>query len=290
MIKLEEKVETLIEALPYINKFYGKTIVIKYGGNAMVNEELKELVTQDIIFMKHIGIKPVIVHGGGPAIDKMLKKFGKKSKFKNGNRVTDKETMDIVEMVLAGKINKEIVAKINKYGGKAVGISGKDANLVIAEKKYIRDNGENIDLGYVGKIKKINPKIINILGNEGYIPIISPIGIDSDGNSYNINADYVAGEIAGALKADKLIFMTDVKGILKEIKDKTTLISKLKISEIHELIENGILKGGMLPKIEACTTAIKKGSESAHIIDGTVKHAMLLEVFTNDGIGTMIVQ
>ncbi len=285
-----EKAEILMEAMPYIKKFSGKTVVIKYGGNAMVNEEMKEQVIKDIVLMKYVGINPVVIHGGGPAINEMLAKIGKQAEFKLGNRVTDSETMEIVEMVLTGKINKEIVSKINKNDGKAVGITGKDANLIVAEKKYLEKDGEKIDIGYVGKVKKINPRMIKILEEQGYIPVISPVGVDEDGNSYNINADYVAGEIAGALNADKFILMTDVPGILRDINDPGSKIKSLKYSQVKDLIEDGTISGGMLPKIDACMTAIDKGAEKVHIIDGRVKHSILLEIFTDEGIGSMIVR
>lgn len=285
-----ERAEILIEALPYIKEFSGKTVVIKYGGNAMVNEEIKEQVMQDIVLMKYVGINPVIVHGGGPAINAMLEKIGKKSEFKFGNRVTDGETMEIVEMVLAGNVNKDIVSRINLHGGKAVGITGKDANLIVAEKKYIDNDGEKVDIGYVGKIKKINPEIINMLKGEGFIPVVSTIGTDEAGNTYNINADYVAGEIAAALKADKFIFMTDIRGLLRDVSDSETLMSEINYSELQDFIDDGTISGGMLPKISACMTAVEKGAERVHIIDGRVKHAILLELFTDEGIGTMIVK
>lgn len=288
MSKKIERAELLMESLPYIKEFYGKTVVIKYGGNAMINEEIKEQVIQDIVLMKYVGMNPVIVHGGGPAINSFLNKVGKKAEFKMGNRVTDSETMEVVEMVLAGKINKSIVTMINKHGGKAVGLSGTDSNLILAEKKYLEKDGEKIDIGYVGKVKRVNPNMIRILEEEGYIPVISPIGVDRDGNTYNINADYVAGEIAGALNAYKFLLMTDVVGILKDIKDVGSLISSMNTKEANGYIEDGTIAGGMLPKIDACLTAIAKGAEKVHIIDGRVKHAIVLELFTDDGIGTMI--
>lgn len=288
MTKKIERAEILMEALPYIKEFYGKTVVIKYGGNAMINEEIKEQVIQDIVLMKYVGMNPVIVHGGGPAINNFLKKVGKEPEFNMGNRVTDSETMEVVEMVLAGKINKNIVTMINKNGGKAVGLSGTDSNLILAEKKYLEKNGEKIDIGYVGKVKEVNPNMIKILEEKGYIPVISPIGVDIEGNTYNINADYVAGEIAGALNAYKFLLMTDVVGVLKDIKDLGSLVSAMTCDEAKAFIEDGTIQGGMLPKIDACLTAIDRGTEKVHIIDGRVKHAILLELFTDDGIGTMI--
>lgn len=288
MLTNMDRADVLIEALPYIKEFYGKTIVLKYGGNAMINEDIKEQVIKDIVLMKYVGINPVVVHGGGPEINKMLEKIGKKSEFNCGNRVTDAETMEIVEMVLAGKLNQEIVSKLNKYGGKAVGLTGKDANSILAEKKYIESNGESIDIGFVGKVKKINPKMIKILQNEGYIPVISSIGVDEDGNTYNINADYVAGEVAAALSADKFILMTDIKGIMKDLNDPTSLVNSISLKEINDMIADGTISGGMLPKVDACITAINKGANRVHIIDGRINHALILELFTDEGVGTMI--
>lgn len=288
MLTNMDRADVLIEALPYIKEFYGKTIVLKYGGNAMINEDIKEQVIKDIVLMKYVGINPVVVHGGGPEINKMLEKIGKKSEFNCGNRVTDAETMEIVEMVLAGKLNQEIVSKLNKYGGKAVGLTGKDANSILAEKKYIESNGESIDIGFVGKVKKINPKMIKILQNEGYIPVISSIGVDEDGNTYNINADYVAGEVAAALSADKFILMTDIKGIMKDLNDPTSLVNSISLKDINDMIADGIISGGMLPKVDACITAINKGANRVHIIDGRINHALILELFTDEGVGTMI--
>lgn len=288
MEKYIQKAETLIEALPYIKKFHGKTIVIKYGGSAMIDEKLKEEFIRDIVLMKFVGMNPVIVHGGGPAINEMLGKLNKEFEFVEGNRVTDKETVEIVEMVLAGKVNKNIVSLINQAGGKAVGLSGKDSGLIQAEKKYIEKDGKKIDIGFVGQVKKINKEIIELLDQEDYIPVISPIGTDENGNTYNINADYVAGEVAGALGADKFILMTDVMGIMRDIKDSNSLIQRVKKSEVNGLIEDGTLSGGMLPKIDACLNAIDKGVRQVHILNGKVKHSILLEVFTDEGIGTMI--
>ncbi|BDU51158.1 acetylglutamate kinase [Haliovirga abyssi] len=283
-----ERAEILMEALPYIKEFYGKTVVIKYGGNAMIDEKIKDEVVQDIVLMKFVGMNPVIIHGGGPEINKVLSKLGKTAQFNMGNRVTDYETMEVVEMVLAGKINKNIVTKLNKFGGKAVGLSGTDANLIVADKKYIEKEGEKVDIGYVGNVKTINPRMIRILEKEGFIPVISPVGVDEEGKSYNINADYVAGELAGALGAYKFILMTDIAGILKDIEDKSSIISEMSLDDAEKLIDSGIISGGMLPKVDACLTALKKGAERVHIIDGRVRHAILLELFTDDGIGTMI--
>ncbi len=283
-----EKADVLMEALPWMKKFRGVTVVIKFGGNAMENTKFIEGVIDDIILLKYIGMNPIVVHGGGPAINENLEKLGKEAVFVKGNRVTDAETMEVVEMVLTGKINKELVALINKKGGKAVGISGKDGGLVEAEKKYIYDKEEKIDIGLVGKVKKVNPGILKSLDSEGYIPVISPVGADKEGNTYNINADYVAGEIAGAIGADKFILLTNVRGILTNQDDPSSLLSTLHYNEVNKLINGGIISGGMLPKVEACLVALEKGVQRSHILDGRIKHALLLEVFTNEGIGTMI--
>ncbi|HHU31907.1 MAG TPA: acetylglutamate kinase [Clostridia bacterium] len=290
-----EKAAILVEALPYIKEFYGKTVVIKYGGHAMLNDDLKRAVLQDIILMKFVGMHPVLVHGGGPEINSMLKRLNIKSDFIHGLRVTDEETMEIVEMVLAGKVNKDIVAGINKIGGKAVGLSGKDGKLIEAKKKIeysVDEKGKEvaIDLGYVGEVKKINPQIIKTVVDEGYIPVIAPIGVDDEGKSFNINADYVAGEIAGALQADKFVLLTDVEGIFENYEEKTSLISTLHIQDIATFIKRGVINGGMIPKVECCINALNQGVEKAHIIDGRIPHSILLEIFTDEGIGTMVVK
>lgn len=279
-----EKANILIEALPYIKKFHGKTIVIKFGGHAMENEELKQAVAKDCILMKYVGMNPVIVHGGGPEINLMLDRLGKESTFIQGLRVTDEETMSIVEMVLLGKVNKSIVTSINAKGGKSIGLSGKDGQLIEA-KPYILGCH---DLGYVGQVVKINPEIIKSVIEQGYIPVIAPIGVDENGQSYNINADIVAGEIASSLDAEKIILLTDVKGILRDKGDNDSLISVAKISEIPDLINKGIIAGGMIPKVQCCIQAIKGAVKKAHIIDGRVPHSSLLEIFTDQGIGTMV--
>ncbi len=284
-----KKAEVLLEALPYMQSFIGKTVVIKFGGNVMDDPDMNISILNDILFLKQIGINIVLVHGGGPAITEMLEKLQIKSEFINGNRVTDEKTMEIVEMVLTGKINKELVGSINKLGGRAVGISGKDANLFVAEKKFMIIDGEEIDLGRVGKVKKINTEIIETITKSGYIPVISPVAVDEDGNSYNINADYAAGELAGALNADKFILLTNVKGVMRDLHDDSTLYSKLYYNEVYKLINGGIIVGGMLPKVEACMTAINAGVSRSHILDGRIKHSLLLEIFTDEGIGTMIV-
>ncbi|AEG58646.1 acetylglutamate kinase [Desulforamulus ruminis] len=279
-----EKAGVLVEALPYIKKFYGKTVVIKYGGHAMINDQLKQAVVTDLVLMKFVGIHPVVVHGGGPEITGMLKRLGIESQFVGGLRVTDSPTMEVVEMVL-GKLNKEITSLINRLGGRGVGLSGKDANLIIAAKKL---GGEQQDIGFVGEVTEINPGLVETVLKEGYIPIISPVGVGRDGESYNINADYVAGAMAKALKADKLIILTDVEGILENRHDPSSLLSTIKVQDIPALVDRGVLQGGMLPKVDCCVEAIRGGVNSTHILDGRVPHSILLEVFTDQGIGTMV--
>lgn len=290
MKKLIEKANILIESLPYIRNFYGKTFVIKYGGAAQIDEKLKSSFAQDVALLNFIGIKPVIVHGGGPKISETMKRMGKEPTFIQGQRVTDKETMDIVEMVLGGLINKEIVALINNHGGKAVGLSGKDSSFIKAKKKVIKkaaETGEEeiIDIGLVGEVESVSPDILDSLQNSGFIPVISPIGVGSKGEAFNINADYVASAIASVLKAEKLMLLTDVPGI----KDKNeNLISSIHKKDIKRLIDDGTISGGMLPKVQACTRAIDAGVKKTHIVDGRVLHCLLLEIFTNEGIGTEI--
>jgi acetylglutamate kinase len=287
-----ERADILLEALPYIKRFYNKTIVIKYGGHAMVDDELKDKFAQDVVMMKYIGINPVIVHGGGPQIGTLLKKLGKESKFIQGMRVTDEETMDIVEMVLVGMVNKEIVGLINRHGGNAVGLSGKDGNLIKAEKYYLSEEKvkntppEIIDIGLVGKVKTINSELIVSLSQNSFIPVIAPTGIGDAGETYNINADIVAGEIAAALQAEKLLLLTDVPGVLDKNKQ---LINTMTNKEALKLIDDGIVEGGMFPKIKCCLKALNGGVKKTHIIDGRLKHAILLEIFTDKGIGTEIV-
>lgn len=287
-----ERADILLETLPYIRRFYNKTIVIKYGGHAMVDDELKDKFAQDVVLMKYIGINPVVVHGGGPQIGDHLKKFGKESKFIQGMRVTDEETMNIVEMVLVGMVNKEIVGLINRHGGNAVGLSGKDGNLINAEKYYLNEEKakhtppEIIDIGLVGKVKNINSQLIVSLAQNNFIPVIAPTGMGDNGETYNINADIVAGEIAAALQAEKLLLLTDVPGVLG--KDKK-LINTMTNKEALKLIDNGTVEGGMFPKIKCCLKALNGGVKKAHIIDGRLKHAILLEIFTDKGIGTEIV-
>ena len=287
-----ERADILLEALPYIRRFYNKTIVIKYGGHAMVDEDLKDKFARDVVMMKYIGINPVVVHGGGPQIGGFLKKLGKESTFIQGMRVTDEETMNIVEMVLVGTVNKEIVGLINRHGGKAVGLSGKDGNLLEAEKYYLNDEkakntpSEIIDIGLVGKVKAVNAGLIVTLAQNGFIPVIAPTGMGENGETYNINADIVAGEVAAALKAEKLLLLTDVAGVMDAGKN---LINTMTNQEALHLIEEGIVEGGMFPKVKCCLKALRGGVKKAHIVDGRLKHAILLEVFTDEGIGTEIV-
>ena len=292
MEKFIGKAEVLMEALPYIRRFYGKTFVVKYGGNAMVDEELKASFAQDVVLLKYVGINPVVVHGGGPQINEMLQKMGTPAQFVRGMRVTDQETMDIVEMVLVGKINKEIVNLINQHGGMAVGLSGKDGSLIQARKMSLTvaadgEPPEIIDIGQVGEIVGINPTVINSLDENKFIPVIAPVGVGEHGETYNINADLVAGQVAEALGAEKLILLTDVEGV----KDKKgELLSTLKINQARKLIQEGIVGEGMIPKVECCIEALKGGVGKTHIIDGRVKHAVLLEIFTKEGVGTEVVR
>lgn len=293
MKKSIEKAGVLIEALPYIRRFSGKTFVIKYGGAAMVDEGLKDAFARDIVLMNYIGIKTVIVHGGGPKINNIMEKMGKKPLFIQGQRVTDEETVDIVEMVLGGLINKQIVTLINRHGGHAIGLSGKDGNLIKAQKKIIKklspETGvpEIIDLGLVGEVEKVNPKILVSIDQGGFIPVIAPISTGENHQTLNINADYVAGAVAAALKSEKLILLTDVEGIQDR---KGRLLSTLKMKKIKGLISNGTISGGMLPKVQACQNALNGDVQKTHIIDGRVPHALLLEIFTEKGVGTEIVK
>ena len=292
--EMQEKIDKatiLIEALPYIRKLRGQTIVIKYGGNAMVNEELKQSVMDDITLLKYIGINPILVHGGGPDINNMLKEVNVESHFVNGLRYTDEKTMGVAQMVLIGKTNKEIVSALNLKGAKAVGICGIDGNLIEAEKLTKDSDGNDLDVGYVGKITKINTHVLEMLANDEYIPVIAPIGVGKDGQSYNINADTVAAEVAVALKASKLITLTDVRGVLKDNEDGTkSLIGQLDIPSIQECKRDGIITGGMIPKVEGCLDTVIRGVRRAHIIDGRIPHSIILEMFTKKGIGTMIVK
>lgn len=293
MEKFIGKAEILLEALPYIQRFYGKTFVVKFGGSAMVDEELKTGFAQDVVLLKYVGINPVVVHGGGPQIDQVLAKMGIASRFVRGMRVTDQQTIDIIEMVLVGKVNKEIVSLINQHGGMAVGLSGKDGGLIQARKMNLTvssSNGEPpeiIDIGMVGEIVGINPKVINSLDEAKFIPVIAPVGAGEQGETYNINADLVAGQIAEALGAEKLILLTDVAGVRDK---KGELVSTLKINQARKLIQEGVVAEGMIPKVECCMEALKGGVGKTHIIDGRVKHAVLLEIFTEEGVGTEVVR
>ena len=291
MQKLIDKASTLMEALPYIRRFYQKTIVIKYGGHAMVDSSLKNDFAMDITLMNYIGLNPVVVHGGGPQIEKVLNKMGKTSQFIDGLRVTDEEGMEVVEMVLVGKINKEIVSLINQHGGKAVGLSGKDGNLITARKFEHSSSASSgsrnkpPDMGLVGEVQSVNPQVIDALDRSTFIPIIAPIGVGTDGTTYNINADMVAGKIASALNAEKLMLLTDTDGVLDE---KGQLISSMNEGELKDRIKKGQISGGMIPKVTCCLQALKEGVAKAHIVDGRIKHAVLLEIFTDVGIGTQI--
>jgi len=291
MKEIIKKADILLEALPYIRKFRGKTAVIKYGGNAMVTASLQSNFARDVTLLRYIGIKPVIVHGGGPQIGQTLARMGKESRFVKGHRVTDEETMDIVEMVLGGKINKDIVGLIQKHGGKAVGLTGKDGGLFTAEKIFLEEMPEGggppeiIDPGRVGKVTTVNPDIIRRMDEGNFIPVIAPVGADEEGNTFNINADSVAGSVAGALKAEKLLLMTDVPGIADE---KGKLISSLDRESLMDMVASGTVHGGMIPKVEAAVSALLSGVSKVHIIDGRVEHAVLLEIFTQTGIGTEI--
>jgi acetylglutamate kinase len=291
MQELINKANVLVEALPWIRQFYGKTIVIKYGGNAMVEEHLKEGFARDVILMKYIGLNPVVVHGGGPQIGKVLEAMGIETRFEQGMRVTDARTMDVVEMVLGGKVNKEIVANINRHGGRAVGLTGKDGNLITARKLEMKAinpdtlTPEIIDIGMVGEVAGINPAIIISLEQANFIPVIAPVGVDESGRTYNINADLVAGKVAGALQAEKLILLTDVEGV----RDKSgKLLNTIDIAEVQGLIDDGTIVGGMIPKVTCCLDAVAAGVKKTHIIDGRMEHACLLEVFTDQGVGTAV--
>jgi acetylglutamate kinase len=291
MQKLIDKANILMEALPYIRRFYQKTIVIKYGGHAMIDKELKKDFAMDITLMNYIGLNTVVVHGGGPQIEKVLKKMGKSSKYIEGLRVTDEESMEIVEMVLVGKVNKEIVSLINQQGGKAVGLSGKDGNLITAKKLRLSSSSSKSsprklkDIGQVGEVASVNPNVIKTLDRSKFIPVIAPVGLGENGETYNINADTVAGKIASALKAEKLILLTDTEGVLD---NKRALISSMNERKAKTLIKKGQISGGMIPKVNCCLQALKEGVAKTHIIDGRIRHAILLEIFTDVGIGTQI--
>ena len=279
------KAETLIEAIPYIRRFAGAIAVVKYGGSAMVNAELKKAVIEDIAMLKYIGLKPVVVHGGGAEISNLLARLGKESVFIDGLRVTDEETALVAEMVLSGSIGKSLVDNLEQVGIKAVGISGKDGRTFLCEKKK---DEKGRDLGFVGEIKKVDTTLVDSLLKSNFVPVLSPVGVDTEGNTYNINADYAASAIAGALSAQKLIFLTDVEGILKDKDDPSSIIRTLTHGEAVSYIEQGIIKGGMIPKVQCCLDGLEKGVESVHVLDGRLPHAILLEIFTTRGIGTMV--
>jgi acetylglutamate kinase len=287
-----ERARILTEALPYIQRFQGKTIVIKYGGNAMVDEALKQGFARDVVLMKLVGMNPVIVHGGGPQIGQLLEKIGKKSEFIQGMRVTDRETMDVVEMVLGGLVNKEIVSLINRHGGKAVGLTGKDGGLIRARKMVMKKTGadeslpsEIIDIGHVGEVESIDPEVVDLLDTRNFIPVIAPVGVGENGEAYNINADVVAGKLAIKLKAEKLVLLTNTTGVLGK---DGGLLTGLSVQMVNDLIKDGTIHGGMLPKVGYALDAVNNGVKSAHIIDGRVEHAVLLEIFTDSGVGTLI--
>ena len=277
-----KRAKVLIQAMPYIKKYVGETIVVKYGGNAMINEDLKSAVMSDLVLMQLVGINVVLVHGGGPEINAMLDAVGKESRFENGMRVTDKETIDIVQMVLAGRVNKSLVQLLESHGGKALGFCGLDGRLLMAEKLI-----SSVDLGYVGEIKEVNPAPLNNAMQNGYIPIVATVAGGYDGNVYNINADLAAAQIAAKLGAKKLILMTDIRGLLRDVNDDDSLISVVNVSEVPMLKRDGIIKGGMIPKIDCCVEAVRNGVNRAHIIDGRLEHSILLELFSDEGIGTM---
>nr|UAT97162.1 acetylglutamate kinase [Ahnfeltia plicata] len=277
-----ERVQVLSEALPFIQEFAGRTVVIKYGGAAMKNIQLKNKVIEDVLFLSYIGLKPILIHGGGPMINTWLEKIDIKPEFKDGIRITDAETMEVVEMVLVGKVNKDLVTLINKKNGKAVGLSGKDGQLIVASSLSRSEND------FVGTVATVDTKILNLLLTEGYIPVIASVAADLNGQAYNINADTVAGSIASALNAEKLILLTDTPGILKNINDNTTLMKHLTMSQVHHCKETNIISGGMIPKVDCCLRALESGVTSTHIIDGRVEHALLLEILTSEGIGSML--
>jgi acetylglutamate kinase len=289
MERAMEKARTLMEALPYIKEYYDRIVVIKFGGNAMQNQELKESFASDIVLMHYVGMHPVIVHGGGPQITEYMDRLDLRVQFVDGQRVTDASTMEVVKMVLVGKVNKEIVTLINGHGNLAVGLSGEDGKLLVAEKLISRKGEGEVDLGFVGAVKRVNPTILENLLRDGFIPVVASVGVDGEGQSYNINADHVAGALAAALKADKLIYLTDVDGIFEDFHDSSTLISELDMAGARAILRRGALSEGMIPKLQSCLEALEAGVRRAHIINGTIKHALLLEIYTQEGIGTMVV-
>ncbi len=283
-----QKASDLAEALPYIQRFHGKTVVIKYGGNAMIEESLKHGFARDVVLLKLVGINPVIVHGGGPHINELLKRVGKQSEFVQGMRVTDRETMDVVEMVLGGQVNKQIVSLINQHGGRAIGLTGKDGDFIRARKlklKSATNQEESLDMGHVGEVVGVDPQIMTLLDSQDFIPVVAPIGVGDNGESYNINADLVAGKIAETLKAEKLILLTNTPGVLDK---KGNVLTGLSAAKVKNLIEDGTISGGMLPKVSCALEAVRNGVKTCHIIDGRVEHALLLEILTDEGVGTLI--
>lgn len=289
-----DEMNILVEALPYLSAFKGKTVVVKYGGNAMLSDDLKNKVLQDIVFLRLAGMRPVVVHGGGPEITAMLKQAGKKSEFVSGLRVTDAETVAIAELALVGRTNTDLVRRLNILGGNAIGLNGKDGKLLEA-KKHLADVYEDgqvnlVDIGFVGTVDKINTDLLNLLIQNDYIPVIAPIGLGADGETYNINADSVAGEVAGALKAEKLLMLTDVRGIYEDHHDESTFLSTLTFEKAHELIIKGSVDGGMIPKVKACITALSGGAHKTHIIDGRREHSILQEIFSDEGVGTEVIK
>jgi len=280
-----ERAQVLVEALPYLRRYHGKTIVVKYGGAAMVDDTLKQQVMQDVVLMHYVGLCPILVHGGGPEVSEAMKKVGKEPVFVRGLRVTDQETMEIVEMVLTGKTNKGIVSLIHQHGGKAVGLSGKDGNLFVARKMEV----EGADLGFVGEVMEVNPDVLRTLVHGGYIPVISSVAVGREGETYNINADHIAGRLAGELSAEKLILLTDVRGILEDVRNPDSLLSEIPAAQARELIASGKVDKGMIPKVEACLMALERNVPRTHILDGRAPHSLLTELFTDHGVGTMIV-
>ena len=290
MERIIEKARTLVEALPYIREFFEKTVVIKFGGSVLNDASVREGSAKDIVLMKYVGMNPVLVHGGGRAISEALDSMGIKSEFREGLRVTDERAVKIVEMVLVGGENKELVASINRAGGRAVGVSGKDSGMIFAEKLMVpgTTEGEMVDMGYVGRVTRVDPTVVTNLEKAGYIPVIAPVATDTDGGTWNVNADVAAGEVAGALRAEKLVFLTDTPGVLGDAADEESLISTIAMDEVEELISRGAVSGGMIPKVKACCSALRAGVRKTHIIDGRLPHALLLGFFTDKGVGTQV--
>jgi len=282
-----QKASVLVEALPYIREFNGKTVVVKYGGSTMLDPAIRRLTAEDIVLMKYVGMNPVVVHGGGPAISKTLDGLNIESRFHNGLRVTDQDTIDVVEMVLAGSVNKDIVSLISRAGGNAIGLSGKDGNLLHAKKIEL---GDGVDIGHVGEIDTVNRDLIDMLSNSDVIPVIAPVATDAEGGTWNVNADTAAGKIAGAISAEKLVFLTDTPGLLADMNDPDSLIHQVEFKEVEKLTKDGVIAGGMIPKIDACHAALDSGVKKTHIIDGRVPHALLIEIFTQTGLGTLVTQ